>query len=243
MLLPKVYPGWTGRFYIDDTIPLNIREGLLSFDHVEVYQMPTYDVINVAMMWRFLAAADDSVAVMISRDADSWLCTREAVCVQEWLDSDKGFHIIRDHCYHSHKVMAGMWGIKRDTLSNMRELLDESIRSGRDYDQSFLAEVVYPLVKENMLVHYAETQKKRDGSPSLGYHNDGGVPFPKYELVDEQLPGLSFREIGMKNLFRCAHCKRIHLVYIGGIMENIPEGALDVVRNYMREKGIDIAGI
>lgn len=37
---------------------------------------------------------------------------REMVAVKAWLKSDKQFHVMRDHVYHEHPVMAGLWGAR-----------------------------------------------------------------------------------------------------------------------------------
>ena len=44
---------------------------------------------------------DPSVEVMVSRDLDSRISSREQAVVEEWLDqSNLPFHIIRDHPGH-----------------------------------------------------------------------------------------------------------------------------------------------
>src|ERR1700733_12034453 len=115
VLAPSIYPGWTCRFYLDDTVPEEIVAALESFDHVELRWMQRYTGA-AAMLWRFLAAGDEDVDAVIFRDADSWLSTREAVCVQAWLASGHDFHLIRDHCFHSQPMMGGLWGDRRGLL-------------------------------------------------------------------------------------------------------------------------------
>ena len=48
----------------------------------------------------------------MSRDLDDRLSHRKADAVKEWLDSNKMFHVMRDHPGHHITVLAGMWGIK-----------------------------------------------------------------------------------------------------------------------------------
>ena len=53
------------------------------------------------MIWRFLPVLDPSVSVMVSRDLDSRLTSREQAVVTDWLEqSNLPFHIIRDHPGH-----------------------------------------------------------------------------------------------------------------------------------------------
>jgi len=40
MLSPMIYPDWICRFYIDNTLPIEIIDILTTFDHVEICMMP-----------------------------------------------------------------------------------------------------------------------------------------------------------------------------------------------------------
>ncbi len=64
------------------------------------------------MVWRFIPIDDDSVDIFLSRDLDSPILSREREAVQEWEESDKIFHFMRDHRYHFAPIMGGMWGAK-----------------------------------------------------------------------------------------------------------------------------------
>jgi hypothetical protein len=242
MLAPAVYPGWACRFYVDDTVPLGIVALLRSFEHVELVQMPRHHDAG-AMLWRFLPVGEPGVDAMISRDADSWLGSREAACVQDWLASGREFHIIRDHCYHSQPIMAGLWGARGGALPEMAEWVADFSRHGT-YDQGFLAERVYPLAVSRSLIHRGE-QHDPAGEITSGF-DDGAVPIPAYEEVDEAVPGLSFLEAHRLNGFVCSHCRRTHPSYIGGMLERIPPRALEAVRQLTRERGLspeDIHGL
>lgn len=240
LLIPKIYPDWIARFYVDDTIPDCIDKLLRTFAHVEVVTMPRHRG-SEAMLWRFLPASEWG-AVMISRDADSWVSMREKVCVDQWLAGIKNFHIIRDHCYHSQKIMGGMWGIRNDIIHDMKEGVEDFCKNGT-YDQGFLADRVYPNITHDLIVHYGNPQYNNQGKLVNGYFNDGGVPIPAYTEWDEPIPGLSFRETNKLNAFFCSHCKQTHDVLIGGIMEHIPPRALEVVKQYAASKGISLDGL
>jgi len=106
------------------------------------------------MYWRFEAASEPDVEVMISRDTDSRLSAREKAAVDEWLNSDKGFHIMRDHPWHKFPVLGGMWGVKKGVLSNMKELIknfSQEDKYGTDYE--FFAQAVIPRIANNVMVH------------------------------------------------------------------------------------------
>ena len=48
----------------------------------------------------------------ISRDLDSRFSDREQAAVEEWLNSSKKFHIMRDHPRHRPAMLGGTWGCK-----------------------------------------------------------------------------------------------------------------------------------
>ena len=48
----------------------------------------------------------------MSRDLDSQFSEREQAAVQEWLQSNKAFHITRDHPAHKLPILGGCWGCK-----------------------------------------------------------------------------------------------------------------------------------
>jgi hypothetical protein len=226
VLAPSIYPGWTCRFYLDDTVPEEIVAALESFDHVELRWMRRY-TSAAAMLWRFLAAGDEDVEAVIFRDADSWLSSREAVCVQAWLASGRDFHLIRDHCYHSQPMMGGMWGVRGGVLPSIGDWIAEYEGMGGTYDQGFLADWVYPLTVGRAVVHRGE---QHDSVGSLtDYFHDGAVPIPDCVEVDEAVAGISWLEAHRLNAFTCSHCGEVHPTYIGAIFEEIPAAALEVV--------------
>jgi hypothetical protein len=52
------------------------------------------------------------VDAYVSRDLDSRLNAREISAVNEWIDSDKDFHFMRDHPYHGTTILGSGWGCK-----------------------------------------------------------------------------------------------------------------------------------
>jgi hypothetical protein len=228
VLAPSIYPGWTCRFYLDDTVPKEVVVAFESFGHVELRWMPRH-TSAAARLWRFLAAGDEDVEAVIFRDADSWLSTREAVCVQAWLASGRDFHLIRDHCYHSQPMMSGMWGVRGGVLPSIGEWISEYEGPGGTYDQGFLADWIYPLTVGRAVVHRGD-QHDSAGAPT-DYFHDGAVPIPDCDEVDEAVAGISWLEAHRLNAFTCSHCREVHPTYIGPIFEEIPAAALEVVES------------
>jgi hypothetical protein len=91
---------------------------------------------------------------MLSRDTDCRLSVREKEAVDEWLDSDKDFHIMRDHPFHRIEILGGMWGVRGNILSEMTPLIGNYIKGNFwQVDQNFLKQLIYPIVKDKSFVH------------------------------------------------------------------------------------------
>jgi hypothetical protein len=104
------------------------------------------------MFWRFYACEDSDI--MLSRDTDSRLSLREKLAVDEWLSSDKDFHIMRDHPYHNTEILGGMWGVRNGLLKNIKELIKDYTKGDFwQVDQNFLREKIHPLVINDSFTH------------------------------------------------------------------------------------------
>ena len=91
---------------------------------------------------------------MISRDTDSRLNRREKAAVDEWLESDKDFNILRDHPHHQIEILAGMWGVRNGLISNIKEWMENHNKDlDKQSDQTFLRKVIYPKIKHSLMVH------------------------------------------------------------------------------------------
>lgn len=152
-LSKEIYPDWVCRFYVGKSTPKHIVDKLRLFDNTEIIEMES-DGDWTGMFWRFYPASESDVDVLIVRDCDSRLSNREKEAVYEWLNSDKGFHIMRDHPYHKTEILGGMWGSKKGVISNMKNLINDYIKGNYwQVDQNFLRECIYPIVKNNCIVH------------------------------------------------------------------------------------------
>ena len=151
-LAKKHYPGWVCRYYVSECVPRDIIIKLEAFNNTEIINMGKGDWTG--MFWRFYPASEEGVDIMISRDTDSRLNGRESEAVSEWLNTDKGFHIMRDHPYHTTQILGGMWGVKSGILNNMKNMIDNYVKGDFwQVDQNFLKEVIWPIVKDNHVSH------------------------------------------------------------------------------------------
>jgi hypothetical protein len=150
-LVNEIYKGWIGRFYCGKSVPENIINSLKNTPNTEVIIMDE-DGDWTGMFWRFLACKDGDV--MISRDTDSRLSLREKLAVDEWLKSDKDFHIMRDHPYHTTEILGGMWGCRNGILNDIEsEIIKYNKGNFWQVDQNFLKEKIYPKILKNSLTH------------------------------------------------------------------------------------------
>ena len=146
-----IYPDWTSRFYCGKSVPKNIIDKLKNEKNCEVINMND-EGDWTGMFWRFYACEDSDV--MISRDTDSRLSYREKSAVDEWLNSNKDFHIMRDHPYHQSLIMGGMWGCRNGILKDIKSFINSYVKGDFwQVDQNFLRDVVYNKVKDKSFIH------------------------------------------------------------------------------------------
>lgn len=143
---------WQCTFYVGNDVPQDILSELLRLK-CNIYNMG--DSGWNGMFWRFFAA--DSENIVISRDTDSRLGEREKAAVDDWLSSNKDFHIIRDHPYHAAHIMGGMWGARNGILKGVKDWINNwdkgKLNNKWQVDQAFLRDIIYPIVKDNAKVH------------------------------------------------------------------------------------------
>jgi len=166
------YPGWTPRFYHDGTVPADAIAELCAHG-AECWRKPDGQQA-IGMFWRFDAMWDDPNAErFISRDVDSDFTRRETVAVQEWVDSGYDFHVMRDCESHDTSILGGMWGARAGCMPDYRVRLAMFMSKwqphggderGAHYggDQEFLHEFVWPVARNNSLVHDEHFPKRFD---------------------------------------------------------------------------------
>jgi len=153
---PRLYPGWTCRFYLDDSVPTATCDALRAAG-AQLQRMPRPQRPADALFWRFLVADDPGVDRFLVRDADAVVNPREAAAVAAWLASGLPFHLMRDHPAHTDLMLAGLWGGVARWLPPLPDLLQGfGYRPGsesRSADQRFLGQRVWPRIRSQCLVH------------------------------------------------------------------------------------------
>lgn len=165
-LVNDIYPSWVSRFYCGTSVPQKILNELNKIPNTEVILMDTHGDWT-GMFWRFFACEDSDI--MLSRDTDSRITVREQKAVEEWLSSDKDFHIMRDHPYHTTQILGGMWGCRNKILNNIKDLIKEYNKGDFwQVDQNFLKDIIYPKVINNSFIHdsYLNFEKNKKPFPT-----------------------------------------------------------------------------
>jgi glycosyltransferase involved in cell wall biosynthesis len=258
-LAGKIYPGWICRFYCGKTVPASIIERLKRFDNVEIVHMNERGNWR-GLFWRFHPASESDVAVMISRDTDSRLSYREKAAVDEWLKSDKCFHIMRDHLLHiladnKRTILGGMWGAKAGCVPGMSDLVNRYEKENRwQSDQEFLNAKIYPLIKDRSLVHDEFFERrpfpvKREGCEFVGQvfdeydRRDRGhevllrrtisrpdIKIPKVSIITSLYKGGKYIKGFLENIVQQTAFRYCELIIIDC---NSPDNEADVIKEYM----------
>ena len=184
---------WSVRLYHDigpdDPLMVDLCNLACSNNRLDlcpVDQLPHHLLANAVhmfpMLWRFFPTLDSQVDIFMSRDLDSVVKRREVDATEEWLQSGKSLHVMRDHPFHSVPMLGGLWGtstngsrkVWRDVWEGIwiNIIADPLSKSGRDKkgpDQTLLARHVWGKVPGGVLQH---------DSFFCGKYPDGSKGFP-----------------------------------------------------------------
>lgn len=155
-LISSHFPMWSVWIYVGSDVPTSYTDEYSSFSNVKCIFVN--ETGGRLMSYRFFPIDDPDVECMLVRDADSRILERDQWCIREFINSNKKAHIIRDHYHHRMRIMGGMWGVKKGVLPLIQPFYKEWIQSRRDKDnyntdQLFLQECVYPVIKNEALIH------------------------------------------------------------------------------------------
>jgi len=142
LLANIIYPNWTCRFYVDNTVPTKITDELLDLGAQVYFVKSNKNIKNrQRSLWRFLPL--NEVCRVIFRDTDSRVNSREKWVIDEWLKSEKTYSRIWDAEHkedgHSNPLMAGMWGAVSITKT------DRVPTNLKDFDHNLWKSGIKPL--------------------------------------------------------------------------------------------------
>jgi hypothetical protein len=227
-LAEQIYPGWRFRFYIDNSVPDEIVNRLVIMG-AEIINVTNIEIPESngnkypGMFWRFLPMNDTNIDVFIVRDVDSRINEREALAVEEWLNSGKQLHIMRDHPHHFYKILGGMWGFNcKMGRYNFPKSINSFLKI-RNYnfkrmdDMLFLDSLFDDCLNKNSVFQHDTFFKKKWGDsvsfPKCIYDIDQS--FYRYvgEIFDEYTNAVN--EVRDKELFNNQNYKKIMSNRIG----------------------------
>jgi hypothetical protein len=184
----EVYPGWVCRIYHDSLTPAD-KLAELRAEGAETQLVEGTGWCG--LFWRFIPVGENHDVVII-RDTDSRLNSREKAAVDEWLKSDKAFHGMRDHIEHNVPIMGGMWGCRRGCLPYIKDQIEHwTQQDSKGSDQQFLAQIIWPLVRTRAMVHdrhyddlyiYKDHYYNRDDISRYDPY-DGTGAFPRGKVI------------------------------------------------------------
>lgn len=173
----KWLPDWVCRFYCDSSVPSSVIVRLLDAGAQVHFVNSTCQKKLAGTFWRMLVVDDPTVERFLQRDADSIISEREALAVNEWVQSERFFHTMRDWWSHSELLLAGMWGGCTVALSGMGRLIRDFLTQhphwadARTVDQLFLRTSVWPTVRQSLISH----------DDYFGF--DNAKPFPAHGAI------------------------------------------------------------
>lgn len=157
ILHKEIFKEWEMWVYHNDSVPQDILQQLIELD-VKLINT-NEDNGFFGSLWRFRPICEDNVEYFISRDCDSRISLRDETAVNEWIESGKSFHILREHPIgHGWVINAGMWGAKGNAIPNMNELVSNYLQQNnrtfdKSIDQCFLRDVIHPIARTDLFLH------------------------------------------------------------------------------------------
>ena len=127
----------------------------------------------------------------MSRDLDSIIKWREVAAVEEWVQSGKTLHSMRDHPQHNVPMLGGMWAVQmgrrkkvwRDVWKSLwsailADPLSRSERGSKGPDQTLLSRHVWGRLPGGLLQHDSYSCAQHPGAvgfPSQRENSTGNV--------------------------------------------------------------------
>ena len=147
-LCKTLMPGWRVRIYTDNAISFHsIR------DQIDVIEVTDG---SFGMFWRFRPMWESSDNIVVVRDSDSRVTIREAKAVNEWLDSNYNFHVIKDHpAHYDWPINGGLFGYRGQLTNELWNSLMYYQHQGHHYtlDQVWLRDCMWPVVASTACMH------------------------------------------------------------------------------------------
>lgn len=153
-LAKKYYSEWVCWCYLHvESIDMSIVDEIKQYDNAKI--ILKYDKGVRAkrfMLFRFEPILHTPrIEYFMSRDTDTRISLREVLAVEEWIESGKTLHIIRDHPRHRfNPILGGLYGVKTLKLyrSNWSDMIENffKVHGEEEDEQNFLKKYIYDII-------------------------------------------------------------------------------------------------
>jgi hypothetical protein len=151
-LAEQIFPDWKCVFYYDSSVPKETLDKLSLFKNSIIKEVTDN---SFGAFWRFEMMFNNP-GVILSRDTDSRLSLREKELIDNWLETEYNYMIIRDHdAHYEFPILAGMWGKKNILMDNsLKDAMQEYV-SIKQYlvDQFYLRDKVWPAIMNDTAIY------------------------------------------------------------------------------------------
>ncbi len=185
-----VYPGWRCRFYLPSDFPLDAQRKLIGTG-AQIVQVAGRGRLKDPAFWSLHVLGDKKVKYFLMRDIRCQVNVRERLAVDDWLDTRRWFHVMRDHYSHTELILPGMWCGANGALPPITEMLKgfaPDLLSSGTHLTAFLGDRVWPTIRGSVCIH--DRHHKAMRARSFPKHGD----LPKGEFVGMFRRGMKVQE-------------------------------------------------
>lgn len=107
---------------------------------------------------RFFPIDESNIDLFFSRDTDSRITNRDIWCINQFIKSDKTYHVVREHYFHKALIMTGIFGAKKNininiNLSEKFNEIKNELCENYNIDVDFVNKFLYNSIKNDLLIH------------------------------------------------------------------------------------------
>ncbi|GMH82957.1 hypothetical protein TL16_g09436 [Triparma laevis f. inornata] len=185
------FPGWVCRFYVDGSVPQSVLDSLKELGSEIIHQTGHKGAVG-GMFWRFLVADDSTVDRYVVRDSDSRLNARDRFAVEEWIESGKCVHNIRDHVNHVRTMNGGLWGGRKGCIKDLEGKAAKVPKDSYMQDIYFLEKIIWPSISSHdQMSHDAYSCNKFQNSRPFPTQRDENYQHVGQVFFDDDSPRMN----------------------------------------------------
>jgi hypothetical protein len=159
------FPAWELRIHVDNTYKEDRSKLLRAYAAaglLDLYYVEENIACCRSMLWRMRPAWDPAVDYVICRDIDSMPCPKDALAVEDWINSGAAIHTINDNPQHTVTMMGGMVGFKVSsflkkcpwpTWEDMITRYEGLEKPSGGYDQMLMSNMIWNLYCPDICSH------------------------------------------------------------------------------------------